>query len=140
KFQPPEFLLKLLAEIKKESAPLDFFSWHLYTNDPSKFAERSAQLRALLDENGFEKTVMHLNEWNYLPNNDWSPMLGKGQGIAREKFYDEMGGPAGAAFTAYTLMALQDTKVEIANYYSAEVQGFGMFNIHGTPKKTFFAF
>jgi hypothetical protein len=130
----------MLAECKKEGAQLDFFSWHMYTNDPTHYAKRAQELRALLDANGFEKTDMHLNEWNYLPNNDWSPMLVKGQGVAREKFYEEMGGPAGAAFTSYTLCALQDTPVSIANYYSAEVQGFGMFNYHGTPKKTFYAF
>ena len=44
-----------------------------------------------------------------------------------------------AAFVATTLLGLEDSPVDAANFYAAEVQGFGLFSIHGVPKKTFYA-
>jgi len=139
RFEPSPFLLKFLARCKERSLPLDFLSWHLYTNDPSECVARAGGLRDLLNRNGFGKSELHLNEWNYLPANDWEPMGLKGQGEKRERFYAEMGGPAGAAFTACVLLNLQDSPVDLANYYSLDNQGFGVFNPSGTPKKAFYA-
>ena len=51
-----------------------------------------------------------------------------------------MGGPKGAAFAAWTLISLQDAPVDAANFYTAEVQMFGMFNLNGVPRKSFYAF
>ena len=34
RFEPGEFIVKFLEHCKRDSAPLDFFSWHIYTNDP----------------------------------------------------------------------------------------------------------
>ena len=120
--------------------PLDFFSWHRYANDPSDYARRAKALRQLLDEHGFTKTESHFNEWNYLPNEDWRPMMKEGQGLVREQWSAEMGGPKGAAFAAWALISLQEAPVDAANFYTAEVQMFGMFNLNGVPRKNFYAF
>jgi hypothetical protein len=137
--RPTPFLAGFLKRCRDESLPLDFFSWHRYTADPQTFREQAVAVRRLLDDHGFTETESHLNEWNYLPNNDWSPMLAAGQGKKRQEWYGQIGGPAGAAFTAYVLIDLQDSPVDVANYYTGEVQGFGLFSFHGVPKKTFYA-
>ena len=62
-----------------------------------------------------------------------------GGGVPREKWFDEIGGPRGAAFAATALMQLQDSPVDVANYFTGEIQGFGLFNFHGVPRKTFYA-
>ena len=62
---------EFLSELK---APLDFFSWHVYSNDPYKIAELCTYARNLLDEYGFKDTESILNEWNYVKgwhNDDW---------------------------------------------------------------------
>ena len=64
--QVTPFKEKFLAEVKKRNAPLDFFSYHLYKNDPMIFAEATAANRDLLDKYGFESTATVLNEWNYV--------------------------------------------------------------------------
>jgi len=120
--------------------PLDFFSWHRYAQDPSDFARRAHVLRRLLDAHGFTGTESHFNEWNYLPNDDWRPMMKEGQGLMRERWNAEMRGPRGAAFVAWVLMSLQDAPVDMANYYTAEIQMFGLFHFNGVPQKTFHAF
>jgi len=139
-FKGSDFLLRFLGYCSNHQAPLDFFSWHRYAGEPADYARRARAIRQLLDEHGFTGTESHLNEWNYLPNEDWRPMTREGQGLARERWSAEMRGPKGAAFAAWALMSLQDAPVDMANYYTAEVQMFGMFNLNGVPQKTFYAF
>lgn len=140
RFQPSPFLLKFLGRCRERSLPLDFFSWHLYTDDPAECMIRSRGIRAVLDEHGFTRTESHLNEWNDLPGNDWTPMLRQGQGVARERFYEQINGLPGAAFSACVLVNLQDCPVDAANYYSADDQGFGLFSPNGVPHKAFYTF
>jgi xylan 1,4-beta-xylosidase len=139
-FQAGDFLLRFLRHCRDHQVPLDFFSWHRYASDPSDYTRRARALRKVLDEHGFLKTESHLNEWNYLPNEDWRPMMKEGQGLVRENWSAEMGGPKGSAFAAWALISLQDAPVDAANFYTAEVQMFGMFNLNGVPRKNFYAF
>ncbi len=67
-------------------------------------------------------------------------MTKEGQDLVREQWSAEMRGPKGAAFAAWVLASLQDSPVDMANYYAAEVQMFGLFNFNGVPQKTFYAF
>jgi xylan 1,4-beta-xylosidase len=140
KFKPTTFLGKFLSYCRDRHLPLDFFSWHRYTSHPGDLQQRAQALRRLLDEHGFTRTESHLNEWNYLPNDDWRPLLREGQGQLREQWFEQMSGAAGAAFAASGLILLQDAAVDMANFYTGEVQGFGLFNYHGVPKKSYYAF
>jgi len=139
-FKPGSFLLRFLQHCRDHAAPLDFFSWHRYAGDPSDYARRARGVRQVLDEYGFKRTESHFNEWNYLPNEDWRPMMKEGQGVMREQWTAEMRGPKGAAFAAWSLVSLQDAPVDMANFYTAEIQMFGMFNFSGVPQKNFYAF
>ncbi|HEY3282336.1 MAG TPA: hypothetical protein VGN26_08700 [Armatimonadota bacterium] len=139
-FQPSPFLTRFLTFCRDNKVPLDFFSWHRYTSDPRSLPRQARAVRKLLDEYGFAGTESHLNEWNYLPGDDWGPLLKEGQGPARDRWYARMGSEEGAAFATAGLLLLQDAPVDAANYYTGEVQGFGLFNFSGTPKKSFYAF
>jgi hypothetical protein len=139
-FTPAPFAEKFLVYCREHHAPLDFFSWHRYTSKPWDLPRRARAMRRLLDEHSFTRTESHLNEWNYLPNDDWGPLTRTGQGQAREDWYQQMSGPAGAAFAACGLMLLQNARVDVANFYTGEVQGFGLFNFQGLPKRSFYAF
>lgn len=139
-FKPGAFLLRFLGHCRDRRVPLDFFSWHRYAAEPADFARRARALRQVLDEHGFARTESHLNEWNYLPREDWRPMMKEGQGVLRERWSAEMGGPAGAAFAAWALLSLQDAPVDMANFYTAEIQMFGLFTLNGVPRKNYHAF
>jgi hypothetical protein len=138
RLDPAPFLQRFLEHCHKDAAPLDFFSWHCYAADPEAVARRARAVRRLLDEAGFPDAESHLNEWNYLPDEDWAPMLSP-DARARQRWYERVGGAEGAAFAAATLLRLQDAPVDAANYYSADAQGMGLFNGYGVPRKSFYA-
>ncbi len=139
-FQPSPFVERFLTYCREHQVPLDFFSWHRYTSRPWDLPKRALAVRHLLDASGFQGTESHLNEWNYLPNDDWGPLTREGQGVRREAWYEAMAGPKGAAFAACGLILLQDGSIDAANFYTGDVQGFGLFSFAGVPKASFYAF
>lgn len=100
-----------LDHVRKEAAPLDFFSWHSYsavdrTVAMQRFVERS------LRERGFDCEI-HLNEWNNAHSAE-----GRGSSFA-------------AAHATALMLAMQDTQMTMMNYYDARIGHStyaGMFN------------
>lgn len=139
-FKPTEFAANFLKMCRKENVPLNFFSWHCYTANPTELLARSRAVRRMLDSAGFTDTENHLNEWNFLPGNTWKPISRQGTAPARQRFYEEMGGPAGAAFIAASLLELQDAPIDVCNFFHGELGGFGIFTEQGVPLKAWQAF
>ena len=83
-WQPTPFLKGFVHYVAQQHAPLDFFSWHTYTNDPYLYVRKARAIRKWLDDAGYTHTKIHLNEWNYLPQNDWTPMLLQGDPQRRD--------------------------------------------------------
>jgi len=135
---PSPFIAEFLARCQRETLPLDFFSWHIYTNDPAALLRQAHAIRRTLDERGFPRAESHLNEWNYLPDNDWTPLL-HGAPRQREAWFGRLRGAEGAAFIVTALIGLQEAPVNATNFYSADTHGFGAFNEYGVPCKSFHA-
>jgi xylan 1,4-beta-xylosidase len=136
---PTPFLKGFLAAVKAGAAPLDFFSWHTYTDDPAVLPEKARAVRGLLDAAGLPKAENHLNEWNYLPGNDWGPLCKGGEGTRRRECFRQMLGAPGAAFLAVALIGFQGSPIDVANYYGGDTGQFGLFDRDGTPNKTLYA-
>jgi hypothetical protein len=132
----PEFVQGFLNYCREQSAPVDFFSWHTYSPNPLHLKQKAEQMRRTLDEHGFKAAESHLNEWHYF-NGNWKRML---EPEYRKQLFEEVNGPAGAAFNVAALLMLQDTSVDVANYYSGDTLPFGMFDRFGVPHKTYYAF
>ena len=96
-----EFMDEFLTHIKKENAPLDFFSWHSY--DPSIEYNRlyARYARRRLDEEGFKNTLTDCNEWNCRVEL---------RGTAKH-----------AAITVSQMMVFQDEPVDTAAFYDARI-------------------
>ncbi|MBN2271671.1 MAG: hypothetical protein JXN61_13715 [Sedimentisphaerales bacterium] len=139
RIEPYPFLKGFLEYCRDNATPLDFFSWHTYTNDPYLYVRKAKAMRRLLDEYGFAKAELHLNEWNYLPDNDWTPLSLSGQGLNRRDWFARIGGTEGAAFLACVLVYLQESPVDVANYYAGDTNWFGLFGRFGEPRKNFYA-
>lgn len=94
-------LRAFLSLVKERNAPLDFFSWHLYSNDPEEYRIHAKAAEEILKEYGFNKTESILDEWN--------------REVIAYSFDSER-----AALTAAVLCVLQETSVSIATYYDAQ--------------------
>lgn len=137
KFQASEFVTAFLDGCRREHAPLDFFSWHCYTDDATEPAQRARAVRQLLDASGFPRAESHLNEWNYLPDGKWDGGSRTAIPAVRQRFYEQMAGAPGAAFLTTALLELQDTPLDVANLFHGEVGGFGLFSEHGVPNRCY---
>lgn len=136
-FVPTAFASHFLAMCRQDSVPLNFFSWHCYSANPAELAARSRAIRQLLDSHGFTETENHLNEWNYLPGNTWGPISKSGTPTARQNYYAEMAGAPGAAFIVASLLELQDTPIDVGNFFHGELGAFGIFTEQGVPLKSY---
>lgn len=140
KIGPGDFGLAFMEHCQRTGAPLDFYSWHVYGDEPLYCVEEAARVRALLERFGYDKAESHLNEWSYLPAERWafnSPE--KDPGCIRRAI-TEVSGILGAAFDAAVLIHLQDCRVDVANYYWALNGLWGFLDNEGAPRKNFHAF
>ena len=103
---------RFLAYCRDNAAPLDFFSWHVYSRTPEPVAEKAARIRGLLEKNGFYGCESILNEWNYVKGwtDDFVYSLRVESGDRNLK---------GAAFIAATMSACQSAPVDMLMYYDA---------------------
>ena len=139
KLEIPKFVRGFLDYCKQESAPLDFFTWHQYALTPSGEVPVANALRRVLDDYGFTKTELHFNEWNYLPGGKMDPLWSR-DGEQMTKFFSGIGSMQAAAYDACMLLAMEDTPVDMMNYYSGDNSFFGMFTTYGLPKRPYYAF
>ena len=138
------FLEGFLAYCRDHQVPLDFVSWHIYSTQPSAVYLKSEKVRELMNKYGFPNAESILDEWSYFPGN-WNLMPVDAKSLVDPRYVDgvaqEVQGIAGAAFDASTLILLQDSTVNIANFYEGNTALlFGLFNEHGVPKKTYYTF
>lgn len=140
KFIPNDFLRGFMTRCREEKLPLDFFSWHTYTNEPAQYGVKAKAIRTWLDQQDYQKSELHLNEWNYLPRNDWSAIARSAKPAERTRWFEQQGSAEGAAFAAYVLLDLQDAPLDMANYFAGDTGPFGLFERYGEPKPTYYAF
>ncbi len=120
-----------IREMARREVPMDFFSWHIYSNDPHKFVKRAELARKYLDENGYTETESILNEWNYIK--DW---------VDNFVYSIEMiGGIKGAAFNMACMSACQKSSVDMLMYYDTRPSAFcGIFDFYtARPRKPYYS-
>jgi len=137
-----------LTYCRDRKLPLDFYAWHYYTDAPSELARVAILARAFLDKYGFKNAESHLTEWHYimppgLP--DLGPVESLGDPQPKKmadirKYFAEMRGPKGASFTATALMLLQDTPLDMSNFYAADTNPWSMFDECGIPGRVYYVF
>ena len=98
---------EFLTEMQKREVPIDFFSWHIYCNEPVKLSEKSQRIRALLDKHGYAATESICNEWNYLRS--WGEMYRTAFAVVRSY--------KGSAFTMACISEAQKNPIDMLMYY-----------------------
>ena len=100
----PVWFVDFLKMVKREGCPLDFYSWHIYTDDLSHIVKSADFVREKLDEYGFYNTESHLNEWNY---------------GAEGRQFEDKDTMVGASFITAAFALMQRSSVDLAQYYVA---------------------
>lgn len=62
--QGREFVRMFLEQARRAGEPLDFLSWHIYSNDPRDYAAAARFYRGMLDRFGFARSESHLTEFH----------------------------------------------------------------------------
>jgi xylan 1,4-beta-xylosidase len=120
---------------QSKGTPLDFFSWHLYTNEPAEFASGAEFFRAELDSHGYTATESHVTEYNT-----------RAEGAGAADAVALRAGARGAAIMTAGWIAMQEQGVAAATFYRGPdpeldfPQFYGMFYADGEPKKMALAF
>ena len=125
---------KFLECCAKNEAPLDFYSWHCYTDNVEFMREQVFYTREMVDSYGYTDAELHLNEWHYVPGS-WSKIDKEQKPFHYEHRMKEL--EAGAFLTA-TLSVWQDTPLDMGNYYTSTCTAFGLFSQYGVPSKSFY--
>lgn len=89
----------------KTQAPLDFYSWHLYTADPEEIILHAKYVDSKLKQYKLNQTENIFDEWNYIPN--------------KPTQFDDMKEMPGAAFVASAFCLMQSSPIDKAMYYDA---------------------
>lgn len=124
-----------LRNRQAHDVPLDFFSWHLYSNEPEDHAAAARFYREQLDAHGYTATASHITEWNTGIEN-----------VSQHKAVALRTDARGAAILTAAWIALQEEGVEESYFYrgndtSPEQPTFyGLFLTDGRSKKSALAF
>ena len=139
------FFRTVFSRLREENVPIDFCSWHCYTDNPEITKLYIAKVRSLLNEYGYEKTFMICTEWNYFWQRQgiWAEfeLLDGGEYLFEEMF-KTASSEVGAAYSFAQMMTFQQSEVQAATLHRADALSMycTMFNIYGVPQKQFDAF
>jgi xylan 1,4-beta-xylosidase len=131
------FLRGFLLYSQQHHSPVDFVSWHMYTQDPQAVVRHANDIHQLMTQYGFQNAESILDEWNYSPS-DWRKMFV--DPVATREYFDADEDSYGAAFDATVMTEMQDAPVDIATFFSGTTFMWGLFTSSGAPQKPYYAF
>ena len=112
-----------LCDMQKREVPIDFFSWHIYTERAPHVIERAEKIKASMVKYGYGDAESILNEWNYV--HGW-------QGDEFIYSIEQIIGLKGAAFTLAVMCLSQKSDIiDMLMYYDARPGAFnGLFDYY----------
>ena len=118
-----------LRYVKDKGAPLDFFSWHMYSNKPEDYENGCKVVKELLAEFGFSHAESHVTEYN----------------IELKQSEDIFLSAESASLTTAFWITMQKEGVSQAFYYrgndpDTDRPWVGLFWVDGKYKPTAYAF
>lgn len=131
------FLEGFLKYQHEHHVPVDFVSWHIYTQHPHEVAQRGRDVHELMANYDFLGAENIVDEWNYGPAN-WNKLFK--DPMASRTYFDSLQNSFGAAFDATVMTDLQDAPVDIATYFSGTTFMWGIFTSSGAPQKAYYSF
>ena len=112
-----------LCDMQKREVPIDFFSWHIYTERAPHVIERAEKIKASMVKYGYGDAESILDEYNYV--HGW-------QGDEFIYSIEQIIGLKGAAFTLAVMCLSQKSDIiDMLMYYDARPTVFnGLFDYY----------
>jgi hypothetical protein len=135
-----ETYVGFLTHCRDNKVPLDFLSWHCYSDDVAYLVEQPQRARKLLDSYGFAKTETMINEWHYLLSWD-----GLHHHFTPEGYEQTMNGPTGmygidsALFNISVVAGWHDTPLDSSFYYGAGEGTWGFVTMYKALNKNYYS-
>jgi len=136
--QGRKWVQDFLTFVRQSGAPLDFLSWHMYSNSPQQYAEAAAFYRSALDARGFTGTVKHITEWN--------TEIKRSQESSSDSLALRTGAKGAAILSACWIELQQQNDLEVSTFYRGpdpDIKAptfYGLFYADGRPKSIASAF
>lgn len=95
---------------QENNVPLDFFSFHEYTNEPKKISKLAFEAKEMLEKYGYKNVEIHINEWNYVRGwvtDEWKYSLRTERGLK------------GSSFVTAAMCEGQASPLDMLMYYDA---------------------
>ncbi|MBN1165783.1 MAG: hypothetical protein JXA44_01485 [Methanospirillaceae archaeon] len=130
------YVRSFLRYMQENSVPVDFLSWHIYSNNPADYEKGGLLIDSILDESGFGQSENHLTEYNTQIEKE----------TYNDRAFDLRAGSPGSAILTACWISLQNSGVDQAFVYRGNdpsitfPQFYGIFYADGRPKKTALAF
>ncbi|HIQ02355.1 MAG TPA: hypothetical protein EYH30_09580, partial [Anaerolineales bacterium] len=134
--QGQQYTQDMLAHLQNHDVPLDFFSWHIYSNDPQDYRDAARFYRQQLDGHGYSGAESHITEWN--------TASGTETGVVTDLSL-RVGGK-GASILSAVWIVLQQEDVAVSTLFRGTDTNinfpgfFGIFYADGRPKRPALAF
>ena len=122
----------------QEKIPLDVLSWTSYVLRPEDYYDQVAVARKLLDANGLRDTEIAIVEWHYGPVS-WNGHGQRNSKAKSEEWRRHLNSVDSMAFTAATLSLMQDSAVDMMNFYSMKSPNWGIFDTAMQPNPPYWA-
>jgi xylan 1,4-beta-xylosidase len=131
-----EYVKSFLGYMRDNVVPLDFLSWHIYSNSPTEYSDAGAWYRDQLSTYGFNAAESHVTEYNTATSG------------SEDTDYGLRAGALGATLLTAAWIKLQspEAAVDVALFYRGNDTSislptfFGLYKADGEPKKIARAF
>ncbi|NLF93192.1 MAG: hypothetical protein GX564_04830 [Oligosphaeraceae bacterium] len=126
---------RFLRACAAAGAPLDFYAWNSYAMSIEYMRRQVDFARQLVNDCGYPGAEIHLSEWHYIPS-----AFGTCPPERQERYFDyTMKHLEAAAYISGVLTVLQDTALDMANYYTVTATSFGLFTTRRVKTKSYYA-
>ena len=129
------FFDTFFTHMRETNAPLDFYSWHRYTDNPEDLEKHIRGAREMADRYGYTNTESILDEFNY--------NAGVMYGETFQKTIAAIDSVKGASYTAAAMAVGQATPLDMLMYYGTQPHPLfnGLFKYPNyEKKKTYYIF
>lgn len=132
----------VLEKLAKDKVPIDFVSWHNYSDHFQKLIKVTRENNEFLESIGLGNVESHCTEWGYITKRKPEEKLGSSMKLNwfQERVTGTRRPDETAAFVFGGLAKLQDERVQLSHYYTGDChRSWGLFDADTQPMPAYYS-